>query len=229
MSEKSAAWNTKNLGIPDEFSKFVRHHPSELMLRSLFSATYSENPPKITSATRVLDIGVMYVNNLVPFHDRGARCFGVEINEDMMGIANRCAAQQGIDADIRVGSNRNLGHGDKSFDIVLSINVIHYENDEAGLRAAIEEYHRVLDDEGRLFVVSAGPEHYIRVNAKHLGPNRFGITADDFRRGQVMAYFENETQLGELLGEKFRLVETGRVIEKHARADVDFLYALAVK
>ncbi|MCF2524453.1 class I SAM-dependent methyltransferase [Bradyrhizobium sp. G127] len=229
MSDKSAAWNTKNLGIPDEFSKFVRHHPSELMLRSLFSSTYSTNPPKITSDTRVLDIGAMYMNNLVPFHDRGARCFGVEINEDMVSIARRCAEQQSIAADIRVGSNRSLGHENDSFDIVLSINVVHYENDQAGLRAAIEEYHRVLDKDGRLFVVSAGSEHYIRLNAKHLGPNRFEITADDFRRGQVMAYFEDEAQLGELLSEKFRLVETGRVIEKHARANVDFLYAVAVK
>ncbi len=229
MSEKSAAWNTKNLSIPDDFSKFVRHHPSELMLRSLFSATYSKHPPKITDATRVLDIGVMYVNNLVPFHDRGAQCFGVEINEDMVSIAKRCAAQQGITADIRVGSNRNIGHNDKSFDILLSINVVHYENDQSGLRAAIEEYHRVLDKDGRLFVVSAGPEHYIRLNAKHLGPNQFEITADDFRRGQIMAYFEDEAQLGELLGEKFRMVETGRVIERHARANVDFLYAVAVK
>ena len=44
-----------------------------------------------------------------------------------------------------------------------------------------------------------------------------------------MAYFEDEAQLGELLGEKFRMVETGRVIERHARANVDFLYAVAVK
>src|ERR1700739_4447191 len=168
MNEKSLAWNKTNLKITDQLKGFIRHHPSELMLRSLFSPTYSSFPPRIAEGTRVLDIGAMYINNLVPFHDRGCRCFGIEINEDMADIARTCAARQGVVADIRVGNNRETGHGDSSFDIVPPINVSHYENDQDGLRAALSEYHRILDHDGRLFIVSAGPKHYIRESAKHL-------------------------------------------------------------
>ncbi len=68
MSEKGKSWNAGNLGLAP---RLVRHHPSEVMLRALFSKRYCSLAPDIGNSTRVLDIGAMYLNNLVPFHDPG--------------------------------------------------------------------------------------------------------------------------------------------------------------
>lgn len=229
MSEKSKAWGTDNLGLDAATKRVVRHHPSELMLRALFSSRYSGLAPEITARTRVLDVGAMYLNNLVPFADRGCECHGIEINEEMAAISRQAAQDQAIKAQIRVGSNRAIPYEDGSFDIVLSINVIHYEDDAQGLKAALGEYRRVLAPGGRAFIVSAGPEHYLRQTASRLGANRYRIDYADFRKGQTMAYFEDEDQLGAMAGGVFAQAVTGRMTERHALANVDFFYALAVR
>lgn len=229
MSTKSQSWSLRSLSKQDPGAGLVRHHPTELMLRALLSKHYAANAPALGPGTRVLDIGVMYVNNLVPFHDRGCICHGIEINEEMAAIAKSFAERLGVETTISVGSNRHTGYPDRSFDLVLSVNTVHYEDDTSGLRAALREFHRVLDENGRLFIVTAGPSHHIREHARRLGENRYEITADDFRRGQVMAYFEDEAQLAALVGELFSKVETGRQIEQHPKATLDYFYALAVR
>ena len=117
MTEKSKAWGAKSLGV-EGGTPIVRHHPSELMLRALFSSRYSGLAPQITAKTRVLDVGAMYLNNLVPFADRGCQCHGIEINEDMAAISRQAARDQGIGAEIRVGSNRAIPYEDARFDIL---------------------------------------------------------------------------------------------------------------
>jgi len=226
-TDKGKAWHAGNLGLE---RGFVRHHPSELMMRALFSKRYCSLAPDITRATRVLDIGAMYLNNLVPFHDRGCRCHGVEVNADMVEVSRKAAADQDLTVDLQVGTNRDLPFPDKMFDLILSLNVIHYEDDAGGLAAAMAEYRRALKPGGRAFIVSAGPLHHLRASAERLGPNRYKIAAaDDFRQGQVMAYYEDETDLKAIAGVGFRDVATGRVIETHDKAQVDFLYAVCLR
>lgn len=227
MSAKSDSWNAASLAFGETF---VRHHPSELMLRALFSKRYSSLAPDIGPGTRVLDIGAMYLNNLVPFHDRGCVCHGVEVNEAMAGISREAAAVQGLDVEVGVGRNCELPFADGAFDILLSLNVIHYEDDAKGLTAALEEYRRVLAEDGRAFIVSAGPSHHVRASAERLSANRYRITAaDDFRAGQTMAYFEDEADLAAQANGVFSKVTTGRLRETHDQAEVDFLYGLCVK
>lgn len=224
MSEKGKAWNAGNLGLT---RRLVRHHPSEVMLRALLSKRYCSLAPDIGPGTRVLDIGAMYLNNLVPFHDRGCACYGVEVNDEMVAISRQAAEDQGLSVDLQVGVNRDLPFPDKMFDVILSLNVIHYEDDAAGLNAAMTEYRRALTPGGRAFIMSAGPQHHLRASAKRLGPNRYEIAAaDDFRKGQVMAYFEDEADLKAQAEAVFRDVATGRMTETHDQAQVDFLYAV---
>lgn len=225
MSAKADSWSGDALKFDQGF---VRHHPSELMMRALFSRRYcSLAPERIAQGTRVLDIGAMYLNNLVPFHDRGCVCFGVEVNEQMVAVSRRAAVVQGLSVDMRVGRNRDLPFEDGAFDILLALNVIHYEDDAEGLAAALAEYRRVVAPGGRAFIVSAGPRHHVRSSANRLGPNRYEITAaGDFRQGQTMAYFEDEADLKAKCSEAFDTVATGRMTEHHDLAETDFLYAV---
>jgi hypothetical protein len=75
--------------------------------------------------------------------------------------------------------------------------------------------------------VSVAPKHFIRKTAERLGPNRYCLTYDDFRQGQVMSYFEDEQDLQSRCANVFSDVGTGRSTEYHPAASLDFFYAYA--
>ena len=227
MSGKSESWGKGNLGL--DRAAFLRHHPSELMMRALFAGRYSGEKLDIGPDSRVLDMGAMYLNNLVPFHDRRAQCFGVEVNEDMAAISREAAEIQNLTVDVRTGNNRAIPHEDDFFDVVLGLNVIHYEDDTTGLKAAFAEYSRVTKPGGLAFIVSSGPGHFLREKSERLGPNRYLIKDGDFRTGQVMAYFDSLDDLSVLALGAFDSVIPGRLVEEHAEAQIEFYYVIAKK
>src|SRR3546814_1821518 len=78
----------------------------------------------IVPGQKVLDLGCLYQNNLMPFADRGLDLYGVEINDDMVAVATERAADLGMAVEIAAGHNRALPFPDGTFDFVLSINTI---------------------------------------------------------------------------------------------------------
>jgi SAM-dependent methyltransferase len=225
MTGKIDAWTTA--AVAGARPARARSFPTELMLHVLLSERYTGWPVNLEAGARVLDVGVLHGANLAPFMDRECACYGVEINEAMAALARTACAEQAIEADISIGVNQALPFEDGFFDLLLSVNVIHYEEDGAGLRLALAEYARVLKPGGRAFIVTGGPEHFIRKTADRLGPNRYQLTYDDFRKGQVMAYAEDEADLAGLCATAFSRTLTGRSTEIHPAASLDFFYALA--
>jgi SAM-dependent methyltransferase len=225
MTEKINAWSADAVAAARPFG--ARSFPSELMLHVLLSERYTGWPVIVRPGAVVLDVGALHGANLAPFADRGCSCHGVEINADMVALTRKACAEQGVDAEIRQGVNTDLPYEDGVFDLLLSVNVIHYEDDGAGLDAALAEYARVLKPGGRAFIVTGGPGHFIRKTAERLGPNQYRLAYDDFRRGQVMAYFEDEADLAARCATAFSRLVTGRNTEHHPAASLDFFYALA--
>ena len=87
----------------------------------------------------------------------------------------------------------------------------------------------MLKPGGRLFLVTASPEHEIRSRSEKLETYLYKVITDDFRSGDLFAFFDDQDQLQEALGGFFDRVETGRIIEKYAMRTLDFLYGLAIK
>ncbi|MGX6647207.1 class I SAM-dependent methyltransferase [Maricaulaceae bacterium MS644] len=225
MSDKIDAWTTSV--VAGARPAKARSFPAELMLHVLLSERYTGWPVIVGAGARVLDVGVLHGANLAPFADRGCDCFGVEINAEMVALARTACAEQSIAAEIRTGTNTALPFEDGFFDLLLSVNVLHYQDDTGGLKAGLAEYARVLKPGGRAFIVTGGPQHFIRESAQRLGPNQYRLGFDDFRKGQVMAYPDDEADLKSLCSGVFRRVLTGRSTEHHPAASLDFFYALA--
>ncbi|MFP4517945.1 MAG: methyltransferase domain-containing protein [Oceanicaulis sp.] len=225
MTGKINAWTTG--AVASARPAKARSFPTELMLHVLLSERYTGWPVIVREGARVLDVGALHGANLAAFADRGCACHGVEINDAMVELARTACAEQAIAAEIRQGVNTALPYEAGYFDLLLSVNVVHYEDDGAGLDAALAEYARVLKPGGRAFIVTGGPEHFIRESAQRLGANRYQLTYEDFRKGQVMAYFEDEADLAARCGRVFSRVVTGRSTERHPAASLDFFYALA--
>ena len=200
-------------------------YPSESMLRIIFGQ-YLNNPINLSANSKVLDVGCGRGNNLVPFIDRGYECYGVEVTQEAADSITTALSKQGYNINIKEGTNTSIPYSDNTFDLLLSINVLHYENSEENIQKALEEYKRVLKDGGTLYLSTVGPNHEIYQLAEIISPHLYKIKEYDFRNDEVYFYFDNEKYLKNYLSKYFSNVEIGSVNEKLMTRELDFMVAL---
>lgn len=201
--------------------------PNEVMVKVLFGGgDYLKTPFKPSPNWRVLDVGCGFANNLVPFADIGCECHGVDLHPDMAHTVQSIMDERGFKTKIQVGSNRSLPFPDGHFDLLLSINTLHYEGNSENIQAALKEFRRVLKPGGGVYISTAGPEHELCKRAELLGLHRYRIQNFDFRDGEEFFFFDSERYLRHYCEQSFPDVETGRVTEKLANLPLDFLIAL---
>lgn len=92
---------------------------------------------RIPDRARVLDVGCGGGRNLRWFRARGLETLGVDVRAS--GATNALA------------DGAHLPVPDGSFDVVLSIAVLHFANDAAHAHAMLDELHRVLKPGGLCF------------------------------------------------------------------------------
>jgi SAM-dependent methyltransferase len=200
--------------------------PAESLLIALFGSALARRV-EIAPGMRVLDVGCGFGNNLMPFLERGLECHGTEIAPDMIASTERILRERGHKAHLHLGTNRELPFETGTFDLLVSVNVLHYEPTEDGIRAGLREYARVLKPQGALFLSTTGDRHSVYRAAKTVGPHLYKYDYDDFRKGQQFFYFDNEKYLSHYLGEAFADVETGRYTLALPKATQDYLIAVA--
>lgn len=200
--------------------------PNEAMVKTVFGG-YLRERIVLPERARVLDVGCGFGNNLLPFLDRGHECFGVEVTEAIAELSQRLLLQRGHQATIRQGGNRQIPFPDAHFDLLLSLNVLHYEKDEASIMAALREYARVLKPGAAVVLMTVGPRHEIYEKAETLGGHQYRIADYDFRNGEQYFYFDNAKYLRRYLDAEFERPELGRVTEELFTTTLDFLVAVA--
>ena len=201
--------------------------PNEVMLKLLFGGSdYLNVPYKPQPEWRVLDVGCGFANNLVPFADIGCECHGVDLHPEMAATVQEIMDERGYKTKIQTGSNRLLPYPDGHFDLLLSINTLHYEGSEENVLAALKEFRRVLKPGGGLYLSTVGSEHEIYRRAQVLGNHRYKVQDFDFRNGHEFFFFDTERYLKHFCMQSFADVETGRVTEKLVKLPLDFLVAL---
>jgi SAM-dependent methyltransferase len=225
-SAAATAWEHYQTSVAQsgEFSRW----PNEAMLKVLFGK-YLGTPRTLSAGQHVIDVGCGMGQNLIPFAAQGCEVAGIELTEQMTAVVRNALSRRGISGEFRVGHNRAIPFPDACFDLVLSVNAIHYEKDETDYLAAIQELARVIKPGGRLYVSTVAPEHEIYQRAEVLGPHRFCIRDYDFRNGEKMFFVDHEKHLAAYLGTQFADVETGHVIERLMTRTLGFYLAVATK
>jgi len=220
-------WNNEFLRElkAEEYPKY----PNEAMLKVIFGS-YLRNRPILSSNMKVLDVGCAMGSNLIPFADMGCDVHGIDIHPDISNNAKKIMKHRGYeDIDFKEGSNRNIPFSDNSFDLITSINTLHYEKNEEDMMLALNEFQRVLKPGGGLYISTVGPKHEIYNLSKPLGNHENLIQDFGFRSGERFFFFDNERYLDYYLSKIFTNVETGRVTEKLMTMDLDFLISYATK
>ena len=195
--------------------------PNEAMVKVAFG-NYLNSKIIINPGLKVLDVGCGFGNNLIPFIDAGCECYGTEVTSEMAAQTQEILEQRGFKADIRFGKNDELPFDDSFFDLLLSINVLHYAQTEDRVGAALREYSRVLTKNGRFILITVGPDHIIIKKAKVIGPNQYRIQNYDFRDGTCFYCFNRIEYMDYFLSQFFADVEVGRLTEQLMTLNLDF-------
>lgn len=210
-------WNKDNLISKNKH----RHFPTDMMLRSLFSENYFHGKNKQNEGS-VLDIGTLYGNNLVPFQDRKWRCSGTEVTEESVKIAIDSCNALNLECDVRLGFNRELPFEDESFDVLLSLATIHYEESVEKVDQALEEFSRVLKPDGCAIVQTVAPKHDIFKNSQKLEDNVYRLNMpSDIRHGQIFTFFDDPEALITIGTKFFNKIEYARCTEEYPKSCVD--------
>lgn len=226
MKEKIQSWSTENLSSN---ARANRHFPSEYLLRTFVSRDYLKKPILLNPGMKILDVGCLYMNNLVPFSDRGLQLHGIEVNSEMIALAEQNARNWGLQAEIKEGNNQNIPYPDSSFDVLLSVNAVHYEEGAENIAKALAEFSRVTKDSASILIVSNGKKNEMHKNAERLGENRYRLRTGEFRNNQVMGYFDDITHFEHVLGQTFKNIEIAEILEIYPKQTINFYVALCRK
>ncbi len=204
-------------------------YPNEVMLKIIFG-NYLEKSVKPQGSWKVLDVGCAFGSNLIPFADMGCTIHGIDIHSDIANSAKKMMDSRGYSEGVfSEGSNRSIPYEDNCFDLLLSINTLHYEGSEQDMLDALSEFKRVLKPGGVLYLSTVGPEHEIYLRSKLLKNHINEIQNFGFRDGEKFFFFDNERYLKYYLEKYFKHIETGRVQEKLMKLPLDFLIGVARK
>ena len=221
----------KNFYNWDLFHKNFQNYPcwpNEILVK-LINGKYLKKPIKLKNKSRILDVGCGFGNNLLPFNKKSYELFGTEVSNDIAKIASKFLSSVGVNAIIKKGFNKSLPFENNYFDLLISINVLHYENSEKDMLSSLKEYKRVLKKNGDLIVFTVGPEHLIFKKSKPLGNHIYQIQNWDFRNDEKYFYFESLKYLEFYFNKFFNEIETARVTESLMQKPLDFLIVKANK
>lgn len=203
--------------------------PSETLVR-LLKGRYVPGPRFELAGRRVLDVGAGNGNNTLLCSTLGLRCHATEVTRELCDLTRTRLALLGCECDVRVGTNTALPFPDGTFDLLVSWNVLHYEQDEAAIDRALAEYRRVLAPGGRVYLSTTAPEHKLLVGAEPLPGSRVRVRRpDDFRAGQVFYHFASEEALRASLARHYGEVNIGRTRDHLMTETLDWWIACAVR
>ena len=163
-----SGWKAKNSFNKSLGAKFPPSYPNEMLVKICSSKRYSRLTQNLflNKKLKVCEIGCLSGNNIRFFLDKKWISYGVEINKDLINLAKKNLKRFGLKSNkLKIGNNENLPFKSNYFDLLVSINTIHYSSGKK-MNDAIKEYSRVLKKNGLVLIETPSPKHDAMINSK---------------------------------------------------------------
>ncbi len=129
------------------FVQIEEHNPNRKQLSKILSSMIEDVKGK-----KILDAGCGAGNDSEILAERGARVVGIDVSHKMIEMARkRC---KNFRVDFYIEDMERTRFQDKEFDILIAVFSILYKKN---LKKVIEEFKRILKDEGELYLVVSHP------------------------------------------------------------------------
>lgn len=203
--------------MKSEYSKFhldrmTDHiYPTEFIIRTFLGSYPKLNLNKNMAGKSVLDLGFGDGRNMPLFRNMGMNIYGIEISESICESVRERVSKIGIECELRVGLNSNIGFGDAFFDYVVACHSIYYVSDEKFFSDNLSEVARVMKDDSTLIFSLPQPDTFILEGADDIGNGHFIIRKDPFnlRNGTVFKVFRDDGDIRSCFSELFYDISLG--------------------
>jgi len=233
LSENLKKWTVENSFDKTAGSIFPPQWPHEILVKIFSSKAYSRLTHDIIPLKKnekVLEIGCMGGNNIRFFSEKGCVVSGIEVTEDLVSLArSQCNYHAIKNAKIVQGNNQSNPFDDETFDILISVNTLHYEHGSEKINTAISNFWRVLKPGGVAFIETVGPEHFIYQKATKLDTLSFRSNHEDFRKNDLFGFFSNQLEFKTALQRHFTHVEVITLSELYENIPLQFFIGIAKK
>ncbi len=203
--------------------------PNEMLVKVLSSSSYSSLGKAIPKNAKVLEVGIFSGNNARFLMDLGFQVHGSEVNENLINLCRKNLSR--LDEDfptLVIGTNNNIPYPDSTFDLLISINTIHYS---PGLESdlAIKEFRRVLKPGGIAIIETAGNKHFAVRASERISERNWIFGIEGFRKGSSVGFFDNEAHFKNSLENQFKLVEICSRTEEYPERQLHFYMSICQK
>ena len=203
--------------------------PNEFLVKLLSSTAYSEIHSKLPHEPKVLEVGIFAGNNARMLKEKKFEVFGSELNPDMVALSEKFLNFLGISGiEVRVGNNENLDYPDNYFDLLISINTIHYSSGY-GTERALAEFARVLKPGGYAIIETPSENHYISKQCVRIGECQWKWQAGGFRGGEIVGFFDSKSHFMSKVKAFFANVEVMSRSENFKNLNLAWWIAVAQK
>lgn len=161
---------------------------------------------------KALDMGCGAGFNIVSLKMLGWDAYGCDISEKIKNHAKQNIARFGYKADIKIGSNLAIPFPSSEFELLISINSIHYIDSKMDMKRAIKEISRVVKKGGRILLQTNHPDNWILKDGTYLSDNMVRLDCPhDFRDKELFFIFRSQKELKQYFSEYFTQIQTGVV------------------
>lgn len=163
------------------------YYPDENLVR-IIRGRYADIP----RSGKALDVGFGVGSSLVMLAQSGFEAHGLEVSSESITRAEQLAKAAGVNLHLGLLNGTELPYADGTFDIVVSWNAVYYHGSRTRVRAALDEFARVLRPGGVAILSVIHPRNAVVPRLSEDigdGAHRFDQGASyDNREGTVIFY-----------------------------------------
>lgn len=222
-------WTKDNAVDRTKLTKYPPSWPNEMLVKVLSSLSYSPIIGSLPKNPKVLEIGIFSGNNSRFFLENGYGLSGSELNEEMIELCRENLSRLGYEIpQLAIGDNTNLSYESDLFDLLVSINTIHYSSGENSQKA-LNEFRRVLKPNGWAVIETPGTEHFAVKESIRKDVLRYEWRAGGFREGLEFGFFDSVDHFKSTLLESFTDVQVCRRLENFPDVTLEFWMGICQK